>query len=217
MARVYLRLLDFPRVLLAALLAVMAVAGWYAAQFSFDASSDTLVVQGDPELATYLRVSETFGGDEFLLMTFRPDQGDALTPDNLDTLAALEADLEGVDGVSDVFSILDAPLLQSPPVPVSELAEGFNTLRAPDVDRDLAREELTGSPFFRNLLITEDASTSALRIGLALDGELLAVDRERAALRTRQRALEADGGRLPAEAQQRLATLESRHDALRED
>tara|TARA_Y100001933_G_scaffold157410_1_gene155780 strand:- start:399 stop:2870 length:2472 start_codon:yes stop_codon:yes gene_type:complete len=217
LARVYLRLLDFPRVLLAALLAVMAVAGWYAAQFSFDASSDTLVVQGDPELATYLRVSETFGGDEFLLMTFRPDQGDALTPDNLDTLAALEADLEGVDGVSDVFSILDAPLLQSPPVPVSELAEGFNTLRAPDVDRDLAREELTGSPFFRNLLITEDASTSALRIGLALDGELLAVDRERAALRTRQRALEADGGRLPAEAQQRLATLESRHDALRED
>jgi len=197
---------------------LMLVAGFYATRFSFDASSDTLVVQGDPELATYLRVSEQFGGDEFLLMTFRPDEADALTPENLDTLGRLEADLEALDGVSDVFSILDAPLLQSPPVSLGELSAGeYRTLGSPDVNRQMARDELTASPLFRNLLITDDAETSALRIGLALDGELLAVDRERAALRNRQRQLQAEDNSLSAEQLARLETLEARHDALRED
>lgn len=217
LAAAYLRLLDSPRTLLLVLGAVVALAGYYATHFSFDASSDTLVVQGDPDLATYLEVSERFGGDEFLLMTFEPDEGDALAPRNLATLAELQRDLEAVDGVSGVFSILDAPLLQSPPVPVTELDEGFNTLRDEDVDLSLAREELTRSPFFRDLLITDDAATSALRIDLVLEGELLAVDRERAALKNRRRQLREQGEALPREDRERLESLEQRHDALRED
>ena len=202
--------------MLAVLGLTLAAAGYFATQFSFDASSDTLVVQGDPDLATYLRVSEQFGGDEFLLMTFEPAEGDALAPANLDTLARLEADLETVDGVAGVFSILDVPLLESPPVPLGELAEGFKTLTAEGVDLDLARRELTTSPLFRDLLITRDGSASALRIDLALDGELLQVDRERAALRVTQRELAARGEALPAEDLARLEILEARHDVLRE-
>ncbi|MEQ8857213.1 MAG: MMPL family transporter [Pseudomonadales bacterium] len=202
--------------MLGALAVLLLVAGYYATQFSFDASSDTLVVRGDPELATYLRVSEQFGGDEFLLMTFRPDQGGALAPENLDTLARLSEDLMTVDGVAGVFSILDVPLLESPPLPIAELADGFRTLQSPGVDRDLARRELTGSPLFSELLITDDAETSALRIGLALDGDLLRVDRERAALRTRQRELEAAGEALSGAELARLEELEARHDVLRQ-
>lgn len=217
LAQRYLRLLDYPRVLLAVLACAMLAAGYFATKFSFDASSDTLVVQGDPELAAYLDVAERFGSDEFLLMTFEPDQGDALTPDNLEVLGRLERDLEAIDGVADVFSILDAPLLESPRVPVAELAEGFNTLRSPSADLELAREELTTSPLFRNLLITENANTSALRIELDLGGELTAVDRERAALRVEERELDEQGEALPPADRQRLKELEARHDTLRED
>ncbi len=215
MVQGYLRLLDFPRSVLVCLLVLMAISGLFAARFTFDASSDTLVVKGDPELATYLRVSEQFGGDEFLLMTFRPNEDGALAPANLETLAQLEQDLLTVDGVAGVFSILDAPLLESPPVPIAELADGFRTLQSPQVDRALARRELTGSPLFRELLITPDGETSALRIDLALDGELLRVDRERAALRTRQRELAAAGEALEQAGLERLAVLEERHDELR--
>ena len=194
-----------------------AVAGYYATQFTFDASSDTLVVQGDPDLATYLRVSERFGGDEFLLMTFQPAEGDALAPENLDILARLKAELEALDGVAGVFSILDAPLLQSPPVPIAELGEGgFRTLRSPDVSREMARRELTESPLLRDLLITDDSDTSAMRIDLALDGGLIEVDSERAELRNRQRQLEQQGERLSADERARLEDLEARHDRLRE-
>lgn len=196
---------------------VLLLSAYYATHFSFDASSDTLVVQGDPDLAAYLRVSERFGGDEFLLMTFRPDEGDALERDNLDTLAELQKDLQAVDGVGGVFSILDVPLLQSPPLPLAELAEEIRTLRDTRVDLDLAREELTGSPLFRELLITDDAGTSALRIDLDLSGELTSVEQERAALRMRQRELAEDDEELPERAQQRLDELDARQEVLRDD
>lgn len=216
MAEGYLGLLDRPRLLLAALSVALVVAGFYAARFEFDASSDTLVVKGDPDLATYLQVSERFGGDEFLLMTFQPDQGDALSPENLKTLGELEDDLEELDGVKDVFSILDAPLLQSPPLPIAELAEGYHTLRSPGTDLALAREELTHSPLFGNLLITPDAGASAMRIDLDLGGALTAVDRERAELRTRQRRLEGQGRHLAGDRLTRLEQLDVRHDELRD-
>ncbi|MEZ5560715.1 MAG: MMPL family transporter [Pseudomonadales bacterium] len=215
----YLRALDFPRLILLLVAVLACAAGYYATRFSFDASSDTLVVQGDPDLAAYLRVSERFGGDEFLLMTFQPGRGAAgaaLERANLDVLARLQAELEALPGVASVFSILDVPLLESPPLPLAELADGFRTLRAPDVDLDLARKELTSSPVFSDLLITDDARASALRVTLALDGELLAVDRERAALRQQQDEAEAAGTALDTADQTRLETLEARHDVLRE-
>jgi uncharacterized protein len=208
-------LLEGPRALLTTLLLLACVAGYYASQFSFDASSDTLVVQGDPDLATYLRVSERFGGDEFLLMTFAPRSGDALDAGSLATLAELQKDIESLPGVAGVFSILDAPLLQSPPMPVAELADGFRNLRSPGVDVDLAREELTGSPLFRELLITRDASTSALRIDMNLDGELLAIESERAALRVIQRELADRGEALNADQRAHLEMLEEAYDRLR--
>jgi uncharacterized protein len=212
----YLRLLDFPRALLGALGVVALVALYYATDFSFDASSDDLVVRGDPDLATYLRVSEQFGGDEFLLMTFAPTEGDALAPAGLAVLDELQQALQSVPGVVGVFSILDVPLLQSPPVPLTELADGFKTLRSPGVDLELARQELTGSPLFRDLLITADARTSAMRVDMALNGELLAVESARAALRVRERELAAGGKTLPTEQQARLDLLEARYDELRD-
>jgi predicted RND superfamily exporter protein len=87
--RGYLRLLGHPWTILAAVVLLICVAGYFAAKFSFDASSDTLVVEGDPDLAAYLRVSETFGGDEFLLLTFAPANGDALDTENLKVLREL--------------------------------------------------------------------------------------------------------------------------------
>jgi len=214
-AGAYLRMLDFPGILLCVVAIWLAVAGYFATQFTFDASSDTLVVEGDPDLEAYLRVAETFGGDEFLLLTFTPRDGGALADENLDVLARLQAEIAAVPGVASVFSILDVPLLKSPPLTLAQFAEGYYTLASADVDRALATLELTGSPLFSELLITRDAGTTAMRIELSLDRELLAVDRERATLRLRQRQLQALDEPLPAAAQARLALLDVEHDRLR--
>lgn len=160
----------------AGVLAVCAVglmaALYYATLFRFDASSETLVVEGDPDLATYERVVDTFGGDDFLFLTFRPHDADPISEPALQTLAALTGELRAIEGVKSVFSVLDAPLLKSPPMPLSEIADGFRTLQSPGTDLELAREELTQSPFFKELLITADGDASAVKIDLAADTEL---------------------------------------------
>jgi hypothetical protein len=151
---------------------LLALAGYYVRDFRFDASSDTLVVEGDADLARYEQVVEVFGGDDFLFLTFEPDSRKAITPEALKTLAAIVQELENIDGVSNVFSILDAPLLKSPPVALEDLLEGFPTLQSPETNLALAQKELSESPFFRELLITGDGTATAIKIDLSPDLEL---------------------------------------------
>jgi len=151
---------------------LLALASYYVRDFRFDASSDTLVVEGDADLARYQQVVEVFGGDDFLFLTYEPDSRKAITPDALETLAAIVQDLKDIDGVSNVFSILDAPLLKSPPVVLEDLLEGFPTLQSPEADFALAQKELSESPFFRELLITGDGTATAIKIDLARNLEL---------------------------------------------
>ena len=164
--RGYLAMLGHPGRMLVGLTGALLLAAGFASRFSFDASADTLVVEDDPDLQLYREISAVFGGDDFLLVTFTPHAGELLASANLDALERLQRRLGEIEGVTSVFSVLDAPLLKSPPVSLDELAEGFRTLRSADVDLALAAEELASSPFFRELLISADGRTAALRVDI---------------------------------------------------
>ena len=168
----YRRCLRQPVMMLVVVSGVTMLASYHAQRVVFDASADTLVAENDPAVAFYREVRERFGNEEFLVMTYAPDDGGVLTRENLARLDALVRRLESVDGVASVYSILDAPLLKSPPIPLGELAGGFNTLRSPNVDFVMARSELTQSPLFRNLLISTDGKTSAITIDMDPDTDL---------------------------------------------
>ncbi len=175
--------LHWPRTVLLLSLLLLLGSGYYASLFRFDASADTLVVEGDKDLATYERVAAIFGGDDFLFLTFQPNNRQPIEPDSLVTLGQIADDLSQVEGVQSVFSVLDAPLLKSPPMTLAELADGFRTLRSADVDFALAQDELVNSPFFRELLITADGTATAIKIDLAANMELLAITDQRDRLR----------------------------------
>ena len=164
--RGYLAALSHPGRMLVGLTGVLLLAAGFASRFSFDASADTLVVENDPDLLLYREISAVFGGDDFLLVTFTPHAGELLASANLDALGRLQGRLGEIEGVTSVFSVLDAPLLKSPPVSIGELADGFRTLRSADADLALAAEELASSPFFRELLISADGRTAALRVDI---------------------------------------------------
>ena len=159
--------LKRPWLVLAVHVLLILGAIYYAGSFGFDASSDTLVVEGDPDLAAYEEVVEVFGGDAFLFMTFKPSQGEVISDSGLATLRDIVTDLEQVEGVSGVFSVLDAPLLKSPPITLAELLQNVPTLSSPSTDLDLARDELRSSPFFSELLITRDGSGTAIKVDIA--------------------------------------------------
>ena len=81
-------------------LLLCGVASYFLKDFAFDASADTLVVQGDPKLETYRRMTNLFGGDEFIILTYSRESlftHEAL--DELDQLASAISQLEGVKAV----------------------------------------------------------------------------------------------------------------------
>ena len=204
-------MLAFPRTVLFSVFLVALVAAWFAQDFRFDASADTLVVEGDPKLKTYQLMTEQFGGDEFLVIAYMPREGDLFSRSVLEHLGRLQGDLSRIPGVAGTFSMLDAPLIKSPEVPLEQMSGSYRTLRDNDVDLELARRELTSSPLFRDFLISEDGFASVIRVDLAQDFEL-AEARER-----RSRELAEDGELSEAIARYdelRAAYVEERQDLM---
>jgi len=160
----------------------------------FDASADALVLEGDRDLEFFREVAEEYGSEEFLVVTYQP-RAPLLDDASLLPLARLRDELAALPGVSAVTSILDVPLLQSPPVTLSEVTggDGLPTLGNPGTPRDLAFTELTTSPIYKNLLASPDGRTTAIQVSLARDeiyNQLLTVREE---LRERRRLGVLDG------------------------
>ena len=112
------------------------LAGLQLGNIRLDASSDSLLLQGDPDLL----FRETIGhytSDE-ASGEFHPDLAAShrvVGPRSLDPLARMVEQLEEMS-VSSVTSILDVPLLESPPLSLADLAEAESlpTLRDEGVD-----------------------------------------------------------------------------------
>ena len=181
----------------------IGLATYYAQDFTLDASSDTLLDQNDPELQYYLSSRERFvGAEDFLVLTYTPDKDGIFTTGTLQKIDRLQRALEEITGVASVYSILDAPLLKSPPISLAELENDLRTLRSTDVDLGQAQDELSNSPIFSDLIISTDSRTTALRIELMQDQQLLAARKRRDTLRqssTAGRANDQEASRAEAD------------------
>lgn len=174
-----------------------------------DASSDALLLQGDPDLAYFRETSKNYSSSEFLILTWQPP-GDLLSPDSLEPLSGITQELRRIPGVSSVTSVLDVPLLESPPLSLSDLAktDALPTLSDPDVDRTLAYRELTTSPVYRNLLVGESGDVTAIQVTLTSNPLVQQLLDEREELRALARLGEL------GDAQNRLDDVEAQYDAL---
>ena len=149
------------------------------------ASSDSLLLQGDPDLEFYRETSKHYESNDFLVLTWRPDVP-LLSDDSLAPLAAMADALARIDGVLSVTTLLDVPLLESPPQGLTALADAdaMPTLRDPSVDRDLALRELSNSPIYRNLVVSEFGDLTAIQVTLAPDEKASELLLERESLRS---------------------------------
>lgn len=170
-------------VLFVALLAAL----WAGSQLSkvrLDASSDSLLLQGDPDLAFFQEATDRYESYEFLILTWEPNSP-LLGERSLDRLASMVEDLESVQGVRSVTSMLDVPLLESPPIGLTDLAdvESIPTMRKPDIDKDLALAEFTSSQLYRNLVVSQDGDLSAIQVTIEPNSTVNSLGDKRQALR----------------------------------
>ncbi len=174
---------------LLSLLLVLAVVGALVANLGnlkLDASSDSLVLEGDKDLQYFREIGKRYHTEDFLIVTYRPNE-DLYSDAALERLEKLRGDLAAMPGVASVMSILDVPLLQSPQVSLSAVTSGnLKTLRD-DVDRKLVAAEFHSSPIYKSLLVSEDAKTTALQVNLQRDDRYIELLERRDELRARDR------------------------------
>ena len=114
-------ILAHPRLTLFLLALVVAAIGYNAKNFRLDASEDTLILEGDEDLRYFRSISEDYNTPTFLVVTVQTEE-DIFSPASLGMLRELRDRLDNLEGAEDVVSILDVPLLRSPPVPLGNFA-----------------------------------------------------------------------------------------------
>ena len=134
--------------------------------FKLDASSETLLLENDPDLKLYRENTELYGSSDFLVVTFTPNE--TLISESVVTdIKSLVSDLSQIKGISSVLSLLDVPLIESNPgQSLSDVADSISTLKEENIDIALARRVLSTNPVYKNLLISEDLKTTAFQLTL---------------------------------------------------
>lgn len=160
--------LGHPKMVSLCVLIVIGFLAFGARDFRLDASAETLVLENDEDLRYSRVISSRYGQQDFLVLTYTP-VGNLFSPDALTTLDRLRDDLQSLESVSSVLSILNVPLLESPPVPFKELTNVLPTLESPVTDMNMAKIEFQNSPLYQNLLVSSDLKTTAMLVYLSDD------------------------------------------------
>ncbi len=151
--------------------------------FKMDASADSLVLENDQALKYHRATSARYGTEDFVVITFKP-AGGIYNKKSLSILDNLSKDIESnIDNVSEVLTILDVPLLDSPQIGFSDLANEQRTLRTEGVDLDLVKKEFLTSPMYKNLLMSSDSTTTVLVVYFSKDEKYFTLLNERNNLR----------------------------------
>ena len=153
--------LKNPKSIFVILLIILLSFGYFTKDFKLDASSETLLIEGDPDLEYLREVNKRYGSKEFLILTYTPNKG-MVTESSINNLLSLKYKIQSLDWVHNVVTLLDVPLLNNSEAPLQERLESYKTLKDEDVDKERGFQEILNSPVFRNFVISEDGNTSGI-------------------------------------------------------
>ncbi len=157
--------LKKPKIILLLLIVALLGFGYFSKDFKLDASSDTLLIEGDPDLKYLKEITNRYGAKEFLVLTFTP-KGPITSEETINNLLSLKYKIQSLEWVHSVITLLDIPLLNNSDKPLNERLKNFKTLKDRDVDKERGFSEILNSPVFRNFVISEDGSTTGIIVYL---------------------------------------------------
>ena len=162
LAQIYKKnVIEQPRSVFLILICLFVLFLYNSKDFRLDASSETLLIEGDPDLKYLTEVNERYGSKEFLVLTYTPNE--IITSDNsINNLLSLKYKIQSLEWVHSVITILDIPLLNIKDETLTEKLQNFSTLKSEGVDREEGFNEILNSPVFRNFIISDDGKTSGI-------------------------------------------------------
>jgi hypothetical protein len=166
LAQLYQNLvLKNSKIVFAFLIVAIISFGYYSKDFRLDASSETLLIEGDPDLTYLQEINERYGSKDFLILTYTPNEG-MITDSSINNLLSLKYKIQSLSWVHSVITLLDVPLLSNSEASLQERLEKFKTLKDEDVDRSKGFKEILNSPVFRNFVISENGDTSGIIVNI---------------------------------------------------
>ena len=167
--------LKNPKLIFVVLLITLISFGYHSKNFRLDASSETLLIEGDPDLKYLNEISERYGSKEFLILTYTPNES-MISDVSVNNLLSLKYKIQSLNWVHSVITLLDIPLLNNSDVTLQERLQNFKTLKDEDVNRDRGFDEIVSSPVFRNFVISEDAKTTGIIVYIKKNEKLKNLD-----------------------------------------
>ena len=164
-----------PKLTILVLFLLLVSFGYYSKDFKLDASSDTLLLENDPDLKYLREVNNRYGSKEFLILTYTPEEA-MNSEKSLNNLLSLKYKIQSLDWVYSVITLLDVPLLNNSDAPLSERLQNFTTLKSENVDIERGFEEILSSPVFKNFVISEDGKTTGIIVNIKEDVNLKNLD-----------------------------------------
>jgi len=144
--------------------------------FKLDASADTLILEDDKDLKLFRDFNKRYKSNDFLILTITDKEKDIFNTTTLSFIDKITNEISSYNIVKSVTSITNIPLVTSSKKPLSELINNIPTILTPDIDPTLAREEILTSPVYKDLIISENAKTTAMQVILNKNLELEAAN-----------------------------------------
>ena len=169
LAKIYQNnILGNPKSVLLILVSILFLSIYFSKDFRLDASSETLLLDGDPDLKYLNEINERYNAREFLVLTYTPND-EMISDKSVNNLLSLKYKIQSLDWVHSVITLLDVPLLNSTDDTLSEKLKNFSTLKSDGIDRKRGFKEILSSPVFKNFVISEDGKTSGIIVYIKKD------------------------------------------------
>ena len=162
---------DFSKLTIFFLAILVGFSIYQSKNFNLDASSDALLLEGDPDLKYLREVNQTYGSKDFLVLTYTPVSS-FVEKETIINLQLLKSKIEKLTWVDSVITIIDVPLLKSTDEGLMERLENYKTLAYPEINRERGFEEILNSPIYKDYVISEDGKTSGIVVYLKKDKRL---------------------------------------------
>ena len=120
-------IIDFSKLTLLFVASLLVFALYQAKNFNLDASSDALLLEGDPDLKYLRQVNQTYGSKDFLVLTYSP-VSNFIEKETILNLQLLKSKIEKLSWVDSVITIIDVPLLKSSDENLMERLSNYKTL-----------------------------------------------------------------------------------------
>ena len=163
--------IDFPKFTLALIFILLSFSVFHAKNFNLDASSDSLILEGDKDLKYLREINERYESKDFLFLTYSPVSSFE-EKETVLNLQLLKSKIEKLSWVDSVITVIDVPLLKSTDEGLMDRLKNYKTLAHPEIDRRRGFEEIINSPIYKNYVISEDGKTSGIVVYLKKDERL---------------------------------------------